>query len=590
MRFYKKVFLVLCIFFIWPFSVFGEVQKFDLDPNYDLSSRSSIDAVSLYQDPYIKFFIEKNYFDNFDDASKGQLPDLVKSVANSYLTDIKAKTESFLEIKIPAINVLFSQIKSKTGGYVNYKDQNIINLNVDYVFQPIRIKRFLSHELGHLISLNTKENPLQKIDDVWLNEMRAEWLAKYLGYNHDDFSIYLSTLRNVSLREWRDSQANYAYINFLADFIRQRFGDDFLRKLFALPYTGIELVNQTLRSLGSSWDFPTLLLEFYKDFFIKGIMGVNDFIIAGDNLNWSSFVQLKDSASYFTQIYNSGNNKIYGKFLFNDPETSFYMAILTKNSDGMLGFQKGSINNSLNITIEKGSNAIFMPLLIERRDANDKKDFALHTINLNLNSTTTVLLENSQNSLTSQKETDKLNYFIEPRFGNVFQENIFQVAGQNLQNINLFSLNVPGKIEILEKNNNFIKIKIKNVYTIGKANLFDDFNNVIGDLIFYPNISNASFIKEIGSKNIFITKGIYKRIIPDPARKFYRNAPIYEFSKNVLDLYKDSNIVKLANDPRIFKIENNRKIWIKNETDFLSQGYNFDEVYTIGKKEFNFYK
>ena len=57
----------------------------------------------------------------------------------------------------------------------------MIHVNVDFIFDR-RIKDFIAHELQHLINWNQKERLVDLKEDVWLNEMRSEYVPSLLDY------------------------------------------------------------------------------------------------------------------------------------------------------------------------------------------------------------------------------------------------------------------------------------------------------------------------------------------------------------------------------------------------------------------------
>ena len=94
-------------------------------------------------------------------------------------------------------------MKEGVGGYTNYGDEffrvqnpksnerEMVYLNAENLQNPL-LKSFLAHEFVHLITFNQK-NRLNDIDEeVWLNEVRAEYASTLLGY---DFSYETSMIK-----------------------------------------------------------------------------------------------------------------------------------------------------------------------------------------------------------------------------------------------------------------------------------------------------------------------------------------------------------------------------------------------------------
>ncbi len=59
----------------------------------------------------------------------------------------------------------------------------MVYLNATFYTNPRRIYSFVAHEFTHLVDFNQKRLIRGVDEEVWLNELKAEYGASYSGYD-----------------------------------------------------------------------------------------------------------------------------------------------------------------------------------------------------------------------------------------------------------------------------------------------------------------------------------------------------------------------------------------------------------------------
>lgn len=305
-----KTFLVLSlIFFISSRIIFSQpvTQVFKVDPTYDFFGRDEVKAALIFQNSASDFYIDETYYNALEPESRQNIAFIINELGFTYQNNILVRLRGFLETDLPKVTVVLTTIKKRAGGYFNYGVPDVINLNTDFLFDRDALSKFFIHELGHFISFHLKEKMINKLDDIWLNELRAEWLASYFGYK-DDYKYYPIYVKNDSLREWNNGRVDYAAINLFKDFLEKRFGSDFLKKLFIIHETGQELFNKTLLFSGSSFDLARLFMEFIIELYNTNSIGANSYItLSSSKPVFKLDFSLKDTQGYLVEILNPQN-------------------------------------------------------------------------------------------------------------------------------------------------------------------------------------------------------------------------------------------------------------------------------------------
>ena len=290
----KKILFFLAISFlilpIFTFAdTFGQEQKFYVDKGYDAKSREEVVAVLQKVSNYAYFYLEKEWYQNLPDIQRAEVNNALYSLANEFDNNIYPKLTSFYGSvwtpgidNDPKITILFHQLKEGAGGYFNSGDEylkvqysksnqrEMIYVNADTLFSK-RLSAYVAHEFVHLITFYQKEKLRNVEEDVWLNELRAEYAPTYLGYNKNFTGSYLQQrvkdlilTPNDSLTEWHGERADYGIINLFAHYLAENYGENILSDSMQSSKTGIASLDEALEKNG----FSKNLFQVFTDFVI----------------------------------------------------------------------------------------------------------------------------------------------------------------------------------------------------------------------------------------------------------------------------------------------------------------------------------
>ncbi len=271
------IFLGIGIFF--PLSVFANFT-FYVDPSYDLYRRDKIEAEYVNEVGNVTFFIDKGYYEDSSDRGIQETREILYNLGEEFRDNIYLNLTTLFgnePVRLDGkINVLFHQMDNAFGGYFNPGDQysrhqnpksnekNIVYLNV-FNIRSRHLPAYLAHEFTHLITFNQKEIRSGITEEIWLNELRAEYAPTYLGYD-DEYrrsnlesrvNLFLRDI-NVSLTEWTGRGADYGSINLFAQYIVDHYGVEILRDSLRAPKVGIESINYALEKNGFDEEFSDI--------------------------------------------------------------------------------------------------------------------------------------------------------------------------------------------------------------------------------------------------------------------------------------------------------------------------------------------
>jgi len=297
----KFIILVGVMFFTLPFFAeavsysYGHQQDFYLDSNYDKSEREEISATIRYISSRAYFYIENEWWDDLTSKKKQEYKIVIKNLAKEFDNNIYPVLTSLYghEWK-PGIDkdyrttVLFGQTKEDIAGYFRSIDEyrkiqapesnekEMVYLSTR-CFDSKNISSYLAHEFTHLITFNQKNRKQEQDEDIWLNELRAEYSPTLLGYD-DEFDgsnletriRYFVTNPSDSLTEWKNETRDYGITNLFGQYLVEQFGTDILSQSMASPYVGVASLNYALSQAGVDKD----LFQVFSDMMIA--VSLND--------------------------------------------------------------------------------------------------------------------------------------------------------------------------------------------------------------------------------------------------------------------------------------------------------------------------
>lgn len=274
----------------------GQKNVFFIDSGYDLTQRNKLTAILVKRVSNLYFYVDENWW-NF--ISQDKIYQSLDSLGEEFENNIYPKLISAYGSEWnpgidgdPAITVLIHPMKKNAGGYFRSNDEyskvlisdsnerEMLYINSDYIDSKLA-KSFLAHEFTHLITFNQKENKNNVTEEVWLNELRAEYAPTLAGYDNvfagsnlerriQDFSDNPSE----SLTEWRGDKSNYGSINLFAQYLADHYGAIVLRDSLQISKIGVESLDYALEKNGFKGEtFP----EIFKNWVIAVLINNCDY-------------------------------------------------------------------------------------------------------------------------------------------------------------------------------------------------------------------------------------------------------------------------------------------------------------------------
>lgn len=281
-------FFLVALFFLLPISGsafdIGDVEKFNVEPSYDASNQNELSAVLVKISNELLVYIDENWWNNLDEERQNKISEIVYNLGvefenNIYpqMTAVFGREPIHTVDKSGRIVVLFHQMPNGVGGYFNSGDQysvyqnprsnekNIVYISTSYIESPF-INGFLAHEFMHLITFNQKERKHRVIEEIWLNEARAEYIPTFLGYDdkNDNLERRINSFLknpNTSLTEWGGSERDYGIINMFTHYLVDHYGIEILSDSLASKNVGIKSINDALKKNGYSETFADIFTD-----------------------------------------------------------------------------------------------------------------------------------------------------------------------------------------------------------------------------------------------------------------------------------------------------------------------------------------
>lgn len=288
----KKTILVFIgiLFFVLPAfaraDYFGQKVNFFVNPSYDASGRSQIQATLRKISPKLYFYIDNNWWDSLTYEQQNKIDTSLSFLTSEFEYKIyPILTSTFGTEPTPGIDkdehitVLIHPMIEEAGGYFsegdiypklqfpNSNEREMIYLNAEKIDKPLA-KSFLAHEFMHLITLNQK-NIIRKVsEEIWLNEARSDYAPTLVGY---DLGYEGSNLQNRvksflerpydSLTEWRGRPYDYGVVDLFTQYLAEHYGIEILVDSLQSSKTGIESLNEALVKRGFKEDFSQIFTD-----------------------------------------------------------------------------------------------------------------------------------------------------------------------------------------------------------------------------------------------------------------------------------------------------------------------------------------
>ena len=283
----KTTFSAVILFLLaLPHFAGAQTEIFNIDPAYDVLSRTEIEAELVRTTSNLYFYIEKSWWDTRPLEEQNDVRIALFELGEEFKNKIyPVLTTKFGSEPRPGIDqderivVLIHQMRQDAGGYFitgdvysrfqypKSNEREMIYLNSKYLMSS-KEKSFLAHEFVHLITINQKDLLRRVTEEIWLNEARAEYAPTLLGY--DD--VYKgSNLENrvmaflekptISLTEWLNEKENYGAANLFSQYLVDHYGIEVLVDSLRSSKIGIASLEEAIQKNGFQKNFSQVFAD-----------------------------------------------------------------------------------------------------------------------------------------------------------------------------------------------------------------------------------------------------------------------------------------------------------------------------------------
>ncbi len=383
-----KTFFALMLIFSLTSShllAFNHSNPISIYHTSDTEGRDKINITSIRNTNYINFFVEQNWWNSQNQANRTRVENFANILASEFEHNIYPKIKTVLPNVVNWINfndkiqLVLTPMGQNIQGYVKqedfysknkYSESNegkVVYLNVNNVVnQSISnniLFSFFSHELMHVLSYQEKNVSRNVDEEVWMEELRSEFLPHFLGYNSNLSESYINfrlkqgiNISNINFLNWSNTTNDYTLVNLFAIYMNQRYSSDIIFETLKSHLTGIDSINYYLIKNGFKERFD----DVYQDWIIAN--AIND---------------CKISDKYCYKNFNLN---------INIPGNSFYLPV---NSNSVLSISDVSLayqakyqkiiggGDTIELTFENPTNNKYrqIPYVLTYHDGRKKLDF-----------------------------------------------------------------------------------------------------------------------------------------------------------------------------------------------------------------------
>ena len=377
-----KIFFAVVALFIFSINTifaFNPNNPVTLHSTSDVSNRDKISVANIRNTNYINFYVEQDWWNSQSQANRSKVENFANILASEFEHNMYPKIKTVLPDAANQINfskkieMVVTPMVGSSQGYVKQEDfydksdyknsneGNVVYFNANNITQGTMpnnvLFSFFAHEVMHILSYQEKTIKRNISEDLWLEEVRSEFLPSFLGYNNGPDSYINFRLKggtNISeanIINWDNSSTTYSLGNLFGIYLEQRYTKNIIFDTLTTHLTGIDSINYYLIKNGykerfdeiyQDWTIATALNDCnvdqkycYKNYNIKiGIPGSTFFLpVNSDSVLSISDVSLQYQAKYQRIIGGSDTLEI----TFENPKTNQYrkVPILFKTIDGV---------------------------------------------------------------------------------------------------------------------------------------------------------------------------------------------------------------------------------------------------------------
>lgn len=633
---------VILFFVFWiPASLadsLGQSETFNVDSGYDSSQRTQLIATLKYISEESYFYIEDKWWNSLSSYEKSEAEKSLRDLANEFDKVIYPElTEFFGETWDPGIDgdsritILMTKLKENTGGYFDScheyvrsrcnrsNEREMIHINADFIFDR-KMKSFIAHELQHLIGWNQKERLVVLKEDVWLNEMRSEYVPSLLDYN-DPYSGSMLEMRvknflndpHNPLGEWKGESGDYGVITLLGHYLVNQFGENLFSLMSKNQLIGITSINKVLQEAGYSEDLDEIFINWSLANYYNSLA-----IGRGGKYGYTN--------SHLKRIHISPTiNRFYSYSVVNFRELVKDWSPRWYLLQNKLSFQDNSIALKIEFNSSKQEANFRVPYMINYKDGSHELGF----INLENQAGTTYIfnfakdvesvlivpanhskIANFTNNDSSTRFVLKVSTVIvnqpvitsiSPPRGSISGENTVIIKGGNFKRgIEVYFGGVKS-LDVAFIDETTLNIVVPS-HGAGLVNVWvrnpDGKSSVFAQGYEYSRgaITDGSLIRAKGDYKVYIVKGGYKRHILDGRIfDFYGHlnwANIIEVTPEERDSYKNSAWFRAAGDAKVYEVNDDKtKHWLNmTAEEFYVSNRRWEGVFIINNQERDFYR
>ncbi len=278
----KILSFALILLFVAPFSVDAVVVEFNVESNYDIFSRSSLEAILQRSTTKTDIYVEERWWDSLDLDRQLEIDKRIYQLGKEFDNRIYPEMQSLFDYNLHhpvddsgKLTILFHEMFSESGGYFNSGDQysryqynrsnesNIVYINARFADKDY-LDGFLAHEFMHLITFDKKEREYNTREEIWLNEARAEYMPTFFDYDDGNLSrrrrSFISYPDN-SITEWLNRSADYGSVNIFVQYLVDHYGIEILVDSLKSSKVGIRSINEALEKNNYSEDFSQIFTD-----------------------------------------------------------------------------------------------------------------------------------------------------------------------------------------------------------------------------------------------------------------------------------------------------------------------------------------
>lgn len=302
-RFSIVFYTAICaLYFLFSFSVSADVidqqETFFVNATFDKYARASLKATLQHISNRLYVYVEEPYWNGLDSSQRNSMMRAMSLLTNEFENNIYPKETSLWGSEPnpgidgdSRITILLEELIKGNGGYFDtshgYARQQVtgsnqremIFLNAESLSLDVNlVKVFLAHEFHHLISFNQKELLRNISEDIWLNELRAEYSASLIGYNTPYASSNLERRVRVfldnpsdSLTEWPNKPPDYAIAEVFGEYLVEQYGDSILSETLKSSSVSINSLNQFLQRKNYYERFGKVFLNWMTAAYVNDI-------------------------------------------------------------------------------------------------------------------------------------------------------------------------------------------------------------------------------------------------------------------------------------------------------------------------------